>query len=55
MEPHKTTNSQMNLEKKTTKLEVSHFLISKYIIKYSNGIIIKTDIQTDRIDKRIQK
>ena len=33
VETQKTPNSQGNFEKKRTKLEVSHFLISNYITK----------------------
>ena len=38
MEPQKAPNSQSNPKKKRTVLQVSHPLISNYIINYSNGI-----------------
>ena len=48
METQKIQNSQSDLEKKRTKLEASHFLISKYITKIKklehSGTGIKTDM-----------
>jgi len=36
MDPEKTPDSQIQPEKKRTKLEVSHSLILNYIIKHSH-------------------
>ena len=41
--------------KRLTKLEASHFLISKYIIKLQYGTGIKTSVSTKGTEQRAQK
>ena len=41
--------------KRLAKLEASHFLISKYIIKLQYGTGIRTNVSTKGIEQRAQK